>query len=113
MADERSKLVYSTDHAVPRRERPAEKTLYRKLPPSQQKPVIGLDRKGRGGKSVTVVEGLLMPLKEKETLLRQLKSRFGRGGTVTETGFEIQGDLRDPVMETLKQLGYSPKRSGG
>ena len=53
--------------------------------PSQQKAIVRLDRKGRGGKSVTVIEGLQMPQKEREALLKQLKSKLGTGGTVKDT----------------------------
>jgi translation initiation factor 1 len=113
MPEGKSKLVYSTDRVVPRKERPDEQDVQTGIPPSQQRATIRLDRKGRGGKSVTVVEGLVMPQKGRETLLRQLKTRFGTGGTVTAAGFEIQGDHRDAIIEALKKIGYSPKRSGG
>ncbi len=106
-------MVYSTDRAVPRKEKPAEEAFHPGRTPSQRAVAVRLDRKGRGGKSVTVVEGLPMPQKEKEAMLRQLKARFGTGGTVTGTGFEIQGDRCDEIMEALKKAGYSSKRSGG
>jgi translation initiation factor 1 len=113
MPDGKSKLVYSTDRGIPRKEKPDEQDVQAGVPPSHQRVTVRLDRKGRGGKSVTVVEGLLMPLKEKEALLKQLKTRFGTGGTVTDAVLEIQGDHRDAVIEALKKIGYSPKRSGG
>jgi translation initiation factor 1 len=106
-------LVYSTDRAVPRKEKQCERDLQTGVPPAKQRVVVRLDRKARGGKSVTVVEGLRMPQKEKDALLKQLKTRFGTGGTAADSGFEIQGDHRDAVMEALKRIGYSPKRSGG
>ncbi len=113
MSDDKPELVYSTDRAVPRKEKRAAHDIQPGVHPSRQRVSVRLDRKGRGGKSVTVIEGLQMPQKEREALLKQLKTRFGTGGTVTGTGFEIQGDRRDPVMEALKKIGYSPKRSGG
>ncbi len=112
MAEEKSKLVYSTDHVISRK-KAGEKDSQASAPRAKQGVSVRLDRKGRGGKSVTVVEGLPMPEMEKEAMLKQLKSRFGTGGTVTDGGFEIQGDLRDAVMEALKKIGFSPKRSGG
>jgi translation initiation factor 1 len=113
MPDGKSKLVYSTDRAIPRKEKPDEQYVQAGVPSSRQRVTVGLDRKGRGKKSVTVVEGLVMPKKEKEALLKQLKARFGTGGTITGMGLEIQGDHRDAVIEALKKIGYSPKRSGG
>lgn len=113
MPDEKSKLVYSTEQANPRKENPVEKNLQAGLRPARQKVTVRLDRKGRGGKSVTVIEGLQMPQKESEALLKQLKARLGTGGTVKDTSLEIQGDHRDAIIIVLEKMGYTPKRSGG
>jgi translation initiation factor 1 len=124
MADEDSRLVYSTEWAVPRparpfrddkksKNKPVGKVLHTNLPPSQQKATVRLDRKGRGGKSVTVIEGLRMPQEEREALLKQLKAKLGTGGTVKDTCLEIQGDHCDALMAALEKLGYPTKRSGG
>jgi translation initiation factor 1 len=124
MADENSRLVYSTEEAIPRLSRhlrnndkaenkPVEKVHPTSLRPSQQKATVRLDRKGRGGKSVTVIEGLQIPEKEREALLKQLKTKLGTGGTVRDTCLEIQGDHRDALMAALEKLGYAAKRSGG
>ncbi len=72
-----------------------------------------LERKGRGGKSVTVIEGLRMPQKEREALLKQLKAKLGTGGTLKDTCLEIQGDHYDALMAALGNLGYPAKCSGG
>jgi translation initiation factor 1 len=123
MADENSRLVYSTEQAIPRlprsfrnnekaKNKPVEKVLHTSLRPSQQKATVRLDRKGRGGKSVTVIEGLQIPQKEREALLKQLKSKLGTGGTVKDTCLEIQGDHCDALMAALEKLGYPTKRSG-
>ena len=124
MSDENSRLVYSTEEAIPRlprsrrsdekgKNKPVEKVLHTSLRPSQQKVTVRLDRKGRGGKSVTVIEGLQLPQKEREALLKQLKSKLGTGGTVKDTCLEIQGDHCDALMAALEKLGYPTKRSGG
>ncbi len=113
MSDENSRLVYSTEQAIPRKAKPADKDLRTNLSPAKQKVRVRLDRKGRGGKSVTVIEGLRMPQKEREALLKQLKARLGAGGTVKDTSLEIQGDHCDALIATLEELGYRPKRSGG
>jgi translation initiation factor 1 len=74
---------------------------------------IRLDRKSRAGKSVTVIEGLLMSEKKREALLKQLKGKLGTGGTVRDDALEIQGDHREALMTVLEKMGYRPKRSGG
>jgi translation initiation factor 1 len=114
MTKEKSKLVYSTEQAVPRKEKPAEKDPDKGLRPVLQKVTVRLDRKARGGKSVTVIEGLSMAQKDMEALLKQLKAGLGTGGTLTDACLEIQGDHREALMLTLQKMGYyRPKRSGG
>ncbi|MDA8324992.1 MAG: hypothetical protein M0033_02110 [Nitrospiraceae bacterium] len=120
MPDEKSKLVYSTDKAVPRKEKPAEASLQagapaarQKVPAARQRVTVRLERKGRGGKTVTVIDGLRMPQEKTEDLLRQLKTKLGTGGALKDAAIEIQGDHRDMVMSALAGMGFTPKRSGG
>jgi translation initiation factor 1 len=124
MRDENARLVYSTEEAIPRlprslrndekaKDNPDERVLHTNVRPSQQKATVRLDLKGRGGKSVTVIEGLQLPQKEREALLKRLKAKLGTGGTVKGTCLEIQGDHRDALMAALEKLGYPTKRSGG
>ncbi|MBI5205517.1 MAG: translation initiation factor [Nitrospirae bacterium] len=113
MPEEKSKLVYSTGKFISRKERPVEDSVKPALNPSQQKVIIRLDRKQRGGKSVTVIEGLLIPAKDREALLKRLKAGLGAGGTVKSSSLEIQGDHCDALITALANMGYRPKRSGG
>jgi translation initiation factor 1 len=113
MPDEKSRLVYSTNTTVPRRENPVGKSPKAPMPTSQQKVYVRLDRKGRGGKSVTLIEGLQMSDKNREAFLKQLKAQLGTGGTLKNDVFEIQGDHRDAIIELLQVAGYKPKRAGG
>lgn len=106
MRDEKSRLVYSTDRTVDRKERPCEKASGPALPAAGQKPTVRLEKKGRRGKAVTVIEGLTLTQEKMEELLRQLKSRLGTGGTARGAALEIQGDHRDVVMAALKGMGY-------
>jgi len=113
MPDEKSRLVYSTDTAIPRRENPVRRSPKAPMSTSQQKVYVRLDRKGRGGKSVTLIEGLQMSDKNREAFLKQLKAQLGTGGTLKNDVFEIQGDHRDAIIELLLVTGYKPKRAGG
>jgi translation initiation factor 1 len=112
MSEEKSRLVYSTDKAIPRKENSAVKAPQPTAHPSAQV-YVRLDRKGRRGKSVTLIEGLQIPARNREDLLRQLKTRLGTGGTDRDGILEIQGDHRDAIMPLLQDIGYKPKRSGG
>ena len=113
MPEEKSKLVYSTDKLISRKERPSGNNVKPTLNPANQKVIVRHDRKRRGGKSVTVIEGLHIPTKDREVLLKELKAGLGSGGTIKDTSLEIQGDHCDTLIAALTKLGYRPKRSGG
>jgi len=114
MKEPDSKLAYSTEHAVPRREKRADHDPTATVAPAKRRTIVRLDRKGRGGKSVTVIEGLQLSGEDSEKLLQQLKVKLGTGGTVKKNAtLEIQGDHCDAVMAELSRIGYMPTRSGG
>jgi translation initiation factor 1 len=108
-----SKLVYSTERPISRKEKPADRKPSAAAGSVRSRTIVRLDRKGRGGKSVTVIEGLQISLEESEKLLKHLKAKLGTGGTVKNGSLEIQGDHRDSVTEELSRTGYRPKLSGG
>jgi translation initiation factor 1 len=74
---------------------------------------VRLERKGRGGKAVSVVEGLPGHPEAIEAVARTLKSACGAGGTVRGRLVEIQGDHRDRIVLALAALGIAAKRAGG
>ncbi len=113
MSDQNSRLVYSTERAVPKKEKPARRNFTSAAGSSRSGTIVRLDRKGRGGKSVTVIEGLQISSKDIEKLLKQLKAKLGAGGTIKKGSLEIQGDHCDAVMAELTKMGHKPKRSGG
>jgi translation initiation factor 1 len=113
MPDEKARLVYSTEKDLPRKEKSSQRPLPEDARPPRQRVTVRLDRKGRGGKCVTVIEGLSMPQKDRESLLRNMKASLGAGGTIKDAVIEIQGDHRDGLMSALGRMGYRPKRSGG
>jgi translation initiation factor 1 len=83
------------------------------LPPQQQNLRVEATRKGRGGKTVTVISGFQLAPEALTQLLKQLKTKCGSGGAVKDNTLEIQGDVRQKVAELLAQLGYKVKMSGG
>lgn len=74
---------------------------------------VSRESKGRGGKTVTIVSGLLLDDGKLQELAKRLKQVCGTGGTVKEGKIEIQGDQCDRVLAELQNRGYKPKRSGG
>ena len=67
------------------------------------------EKKGRGGKTVTVVYGLPRNADFLQELSRDLKRACGAGGTVLDDGVEIQGDMRERVRDALTKRGYIVK----
>lgn len=83
------------------------------LPPNQQDLRVQASRKGRKGKTVTVISGFQATPETLTKLLKQLKSQCGSGGALKDNMLEIQGDHTQKLMEILIQLGYKAKISGG
>jgi len=113
MTDSNSKLVYSTEENIPRKGKPAVRKAQASVDPSTCKVIVRLDRKGRGGKTVTMIEGLELSDGDSEKLLKKFKTRFGTGGAVKNGCLEIQGGHCDGIMAELAKMGYRVKRSGG
>ena len=74
---------------------------------------LGLERKGRGGKQVTLISGLDFSQETPKQVLKRLKGLCGTGGTVKQQILEIQGDHRDKLKTHLEQQGLQVKLSGG
>ena len=70
---------------------------------------LRMEKKGRGGKAVTLIYDLPNNEPFLKELSQELKRACGAGGTVVEGGVEIQGDLRDRVREILVKKGYVVK----
>lgn len=69
---------------------------------------------GRGGKTVTVVDGFVgIGLPEKEQLAKTMQKVCGCGGTVKDGRIEIQGDKRDAIAKVLSDAGFRPVMAGG
>lgn len=70
---------------------------------------LRMEKKGRGGKTVTVVYGLPNNAEFLKALCGELKRTCGCGGATTEDGVELQGELRDRVRGYLEKKGFVVK----
>lgn len=74
---------------------------------------VAREKKGRGGKTVTLVRGLALESTALIALARQLKAACGSGGTVADGVIEIQGDHVERLLMALQGQGFTVKRAGG
>lgn len=70
---------------------------------------LRMEKKGRGGKTVTVVYDLPNHGAFLKGLCQELKRACGTGGSVADGTIELQGDLRERVREVLLQKGFVVK----
>ena len=107
----RVNVVYSTnpDFSFDHEEDEAEETL----DPNEQLLYVSIDRKQRGGKEVTLVEGFVGLEEDLKDLGKFLKSKCGVGGTAKDGDIIVQGKFKDKVAELLEGKGYKVKKKGG
>ena len=111
-------LVYSTDGGgricpACRHAMPACRCRVGSAPPAPGPVRVQRSSRGRGGKTVTVVNGLALADAELQALGKALRSACGSGGTVKDGAIEVQGDHVERVLAALAGAGIAAKRSGG
>jgi len=76
-------------------------------------PVLRMERAGRGGKTVTVIERLPKHETVVAELAKRLKTKCGSGGTYRMTSeggvIEIQGDKREQIRSIFEKEGIRCK----
>lgn len=116
MARDNERLVYSTDprenRTCPRCGQPTAGCSCVPDAPADSTGIVAvlrMERKGRGGKTVTVVDRLPRNEPFVRELARRLKTACGTGGTfaLDDAGarVEIQGDHRQRLRELLQREG--------
>lgn len=70
---------------------------------------IVVEKKGRGGKVATIVEGFECSDDVVEDIARELRKRLGTGGSARGGEILIQGDRRDDVAAFLRSKGFKVK----
>ena len=75
--------------------------------PAKVSCVLRLEKKGRGGKTVSVVAGLPRKQTFLAELAAELKRACGTGGTAADGTVEIQGDQRERLRPLLAAKGWT------
>ncbi|OFZ18029.1 MAG: hypothetical protein A2X94_04585 [Bdellovibrionales bacterium GWB1_55_8] len=115
-----TRLVYSTDPELNRKcakckELLSECTCAPEVDPSKYKfiAILRIEKQGRGGKTVTVIDRLPKNELFLKDLTTTLKKKCGSGGTYLMGGkegvIEIQGDKREIIRTALAAEGIKTK----
>ena len=119
MGDNKGRVVYSTgigemcpDCGWPKKNCQCSKQFDQPVP-LKITAKLRMEKKGRGGKTVTTISGLAMNQEQLTVLLKDLKRVCGAGGAVKDGILEVQGDHCDVVLRELAARGIQAKRAGG
>ena len=114
MSPSNSRTVWSSEQGDTRNNKEQKTAVVLKsLPPEQQTVYLHRESKGRAGKGVILLKGLVLTEADLTTLAKTVKQVCGSGGTVKDGVIEIQGDQREKIAEILRKLGYKVKLAGG
>ncbi|MAZ36431.1 translation initiation factor [Salibacteraceae bacterium] len=108
---ERVNVVYSTnsDYSYESENDNEQETL----PPNEQVLRVYIEKKGRGGKTASVLKGFIGSDEDRNDLSKMIKASCGVGGTVKDGEIIIQGDQRDKIVKLLSAKNYGIKKAGG
>ncbi|WP_291563469.1 translation initiation factor [Bacteroides sp.] len=103
---ERLNIVYSTNPDFNYQTEDEEEEI--ETPEKKnQKLRVSIEKKGRGGKTVTLITGFIGSEDDLKELGRTLKTKCGVGGSAKDGEIIIQGDFKQRVIELLKAEGYT------
>lgn len=102
---DRLNIVYSTnpDFKYETDEEENTETLDKK----QQKLRVNIEKKGRGGKTVTLITGFVGNDNDLKELGKLLKTKCGVGGSAKDGEIIIQGEFKQRIIDILKAEGYT------
>lgn len=76
------------------------------LPSQRGRLVVAMEKKGRGGKTATIISGFTLSDGEVCEIAAKLKSKLGTGGSARGGEILIQGNRIDDVKNMLRQMGF-------
>jgi len=108
-------FVYSTEEGDLRRKKGRKKTSSPRPDGIKDDGTVRVQRekKGRGGKTVSLVYGMPVSRDQLKEWSTKLKQQCGCGGSVKDGAIILQGDRADKIVEILKSAGFQAKKAGG
>ena len=91
---------------------PTPKVAASKAGKTYARAVVRMERSGRGGKEVTVIEQLDLPAAARDEWLRALKASLGCGGVIEGEHIVLQGDHRKRLPGILTARGVKKVTMG-
>lgn len=76
---------------------------------TQQQLTVAIERKGRAGKTATIISGFTLSADEVSRIASRLKTQLGTGGSARGSEILIQGDRRNDVAAALRAMGHTVK----
>ncbi len=70
---------------------------------------IIMERKGRGGKTATIISGWDIPADAILEIAASIKKKLGAGGSARGGDILIQGDRRKDILALLTSMGYKAR----
>lgn len=92
----------------PSDEEPTDQSLPPDDPPQPRLDII-LERKGRAGKTATIISGWTLPQPRLLQIASNIKQQLGAGGSARGGDILIQGDRRTQIAQILTSLGYKSR----
>lgn len=68
-----------------------------------------IEKKGRGGKTATIIEGFEISDEEIDEIASTLRKKLGTGGSARGGEILIQGDRKTDTVRLLKEMGFKVK----
>lgn len=103
-------IIYSSDGSgVNLVKKKSKKVVYKDIVPSETTLKLRMEKKGRGGKTVTVVYELPENPDYFKKLAKKLKSHCGTGGNFKNGQIDIQGEQREKIRAFLEKEGFQVK----
>jgi translation initiation factor 1 len=80
--------------------------------PAKGRVIVRREKKGHGGKTVTIAEGEGLAGVDLETLASDVKRALGTGARVVDGALAVQGDQSERLAAWLVQRGFGPVSRG-